>query len=83
MMLSLAIVGSLIFMYLWSLAWRHRPNLAFGVFIGLAGACVLVPIIWLSGIRHVPVWLPALPLAIVALTLFSFGFLAWRWGRGG
>jgi hypothetical protein len=27
--------------------------------------------------HHVPVWLPALPFAAVALTLFSLGVWAW------
>jgi hypothetical protein len=83
MMLSLAIAGWLIFMVLWTLAWRNQPRLAFGIFLGIGGACAVVSIVWLSGIRTVPVWLPALPLATVAITLFSFGILAWRWGRQG
>jgi accessory gene regulator protein AgrB len=83
MMLPVAIVGSLIFMVLWSLAWRSRPRLAFGIFLGMAGACALVGIVWFSGIRHLPIWLPALPFALVAITLFGFGILAWRWGRNG
>jgi hypothetical protein len=83
MMLSLAIGGSLVFMILWSLAWRNRPSLAFGMFFGVAGACIVVTIVWLSGIRSIPIWLPALPFASVALTLFGFGILTWRWGRAG
>jgi hypothetical protein len=83
MMQSVAIVGALIFMVLWSLAWRSRPHLAFGIFLGLAGACALVAIVWSSGIRRMPIWLPALPFVVVAITLFSFGILAWRWGRNG
>jgi hypothetical protein len=31
----------------------------------------------------IPVWLPPLPLAIVALALFCLGILAWLRGRGG
>ena len=83
MILSAAIVAWLIFMVLWSLAWRSRPPLAFGIFLGVAGACALVATVWFSGIRRVPIWLPALPFATVAITLFSFGILAWRWGKKG
>jgi len=28
-----------------------------------------------------PIWLPALPLALIATTLFAFGALAWFWGE--
>ena len=27
-----------------------------------------------------PVWVPALPFALIALALFAFGLLAWFWG---
>jgi hypothetical protein len=81
MMLTAAILGSLIFMGAWSLAWRSRPYLAFGMFLGVAAAAALVALVWFTGIRHLPIWLPALPVALVATTLFTFGVLAWRWGR--
>jgi hypothetical protein len=81
MTLALTIVGTLIFLALWGLAWRKRPSFAFGIFFGVVGACAVVAIVWFSGMQRIPVWLPALPVIIVALTLFSFGFLAWRWGR--
>jgi len=80
-MMPVAIVGALIFMLLWSLAWRNRPRFAFGIYLGVASACVIVPLVRLAGIRHMPVWLPALPFAVIAITLLCFGILAWRWGR--
>jgi len=61
---------------------RSRPQLGFGIVLGggLAWAgLALAPHISLTPI---PVWLPALPFATVALTLFFFGFLAWFWGTG-
>jgi hypothetical protein len=30
---------------------------------------------------HVPVWLPALPFALIAISLFGFGLLAWFWSE--
>jgi hypothetical protein len=86
MTLFLAIAGLLVFMafmVLWSLAWRNQPILAFGIFLGLAGACVLVAVARLSGIQHLPIWLPAVPFAVVAIALLGFGILAWRWGSSG
>jgi hypothetical protein len=31
--------------------------------------------------EEIPVWLPALPFALVAATLFGFGLLAWFWSE--
>lgn len=83
MMLSIAIAGALIFMLLWRVAWINHPPLAFGIFLGLGGGCAVAGIASTIGFRHIPPWLPALPLAAVAVTLFSFGILAWRWGNKG
>jgi len=81
MMLLLSIIGMLVFLALWSVAWRKRPILALGIFLGIASVCVVAAIVRPSGIQHVPLWLPALPFAVVAIALFYFGFLAWWWGR--
>jgi hypothetical protein len=32
-------------------------------------------------LTHIPIWLPPLPFALVAITLFCFGALAWFWGE--
>jgi len=81
MILFLSIIGILVFLLLWTLAWRNRPILAFGVFLGTAAVCLLAFVIRPSGIQHIPLWLPPLPFAVVAITLLYFGFLAWWWGR--
>jgi hypothetical protein len=81
MMLFISIIGILALLALWSLAWRNQPTLAFGIFLGTAGVCVLGAIVRPFDIQHIPVWLPALPFAVVALVLLYFGILAWRWGR--
>jgi hypothetical protein len=66
---------------LWGVAFWKRPQLATGVLIGVVGAAVVVGIFRAVQLHEIPVWLPALPFAVVALTLFFFGFLAWYWGR--
>jgi hypothetical protein len=83
MTILLPTVGLLIFLVVWGLAWRKRPLLGFGIFLGMAAASILAVLFTPGpgGIQHIPVWLPALPFAIVALTLFAFGVLAWMWGR--
>jgi hypothetical protein len=79
--LFLSIMAILALLALWGLAWRNRPILAFGIFLGTVGICVLAAIVRPSGLDHIPVWLPALPFAVVAVALFYFGILAWWWGR--
>ena len=76
-----SIIGFLIFLLLWALAWRNQIKMAFGIFVGIAvgviGAMVAGPLEF----EEIPVWLPALPFAVVALTLLIFGVLAWIWGE--
>lgn len=81
MTLYLSIIGTLVFLLLWGFAWRKRPILAFGVFLGFVAASVVGSLAWPDRIEHVPAWLPALPFAVVAIALFCFGFLAWHWGK--
>ena len=81
MTLYLSIIGMLVLLALWQLAWRNQPVLAFGIFLGVAAVCVIGALVQPSGLHHVPLWLPPLPFAIVALALFYFGILAWVWGR--
>jgi hypothetical protein len=54
--------------------------------VGLAigGAVVLLGSLFLQAaphFDHIPVWAPALPFAIIAITLFAFGALAWFWSE--
>ena len=66
---------------LWALAFWKRPQLATGVLIGVVVAAIAVGAFSAIEFHEMPIWLPALPFAVVAGTLFCFGFLAWYWGR--
>ena len=69
-----------VFLLLWGLTWRSQPKLAFGIVIGLVvGALSSRWIGPYEGISDVPIWLPALPFAMVAAGLMIYGGLAW-WG---
>jgi hypothetical protein len=46
--------------------------------IGMAWSAVET----VAGMEEVPLWLPPLPFALVAATLFTFGVLAWFWSEG-
>ena len=65
---------------LWLRAWLRHSRLAQGLVLGvglaLAGQMLVSKFIALP---HMPIWLPALPFALTALTLFGFGLLAWVW----
>jgi hypothetical protein len=75
------VLALVLLLILWSLAFWKRPRLAFGVLIGLLVAWLGSLFIGAIRLEEIPVWLPPLPFATVALCLFVFGFLAWYWGR--
>ena len=61
-------------------AWRVRPTLGLGITFGILAVCVVAAFAKLPEFDSVPLWLPPLPFAVVAATLFAFGILAWVWG---
>jgi hypothetical protein len=82
MLTSLIIV--VILLLVWAQVWRSDPKLAFGIFLGLPIAWVCFKLIehhvrgvYLTGMDNVPLWLPMLPFATVAVTLLIFGALVW------
>ena len=66
---------------LWMVAWRRRRSFAIGALIGAAVALIAYMLIPPLTVKTMPIWLPASPFALVAITLFSFGVLAWIWGE--
>lgn len=67
---------------LWMFAWQRGSRMARGIAIG-AVVVLLVGIV-LRGVNvvdHIPVWAPAVPFALIAITFFAFGVLAWFWGE--
>jgi len=79
----LQISGLVLFLALWGMAWRRQPNLALGIFFGVAIAALVAALVRPSHLHSVPVWLPPLPFAAVATSLFGFGIWAWVLGRKG
>lgn len=76
--ITLVALGALL---LWLLAWERRSRIAIGVVIGAVLALIAGPVMRNIAADHVPVWLPALPFAVIAIALFGFGVLAWYWGE--
>jgi uncharacterized membrane protein YccC len=78
-MLVLSLIGFLALLALWGLTWQRQPKFAFGVFIGVGLAWILAHLTapYFTGREEMPVWLPPLPIATIALTLLAFGILIW------
>lgn len=73
------LIGVAIFILIWGKLWRVLPAAGFGVLIGLPLAWIASLLItpYITGMKSIPVWLPPLPLAIIAVTLFVFGVVTW------
>jgi ABC-type sulfate transport system permease component len=73
------LIGVVVFIVLWGGLWRSQPKAAFGVLIGLPLAWILSRFVspYVTGMEDIPIWLPPLPLATVALLLFYFGVRTW------
>lgn len=71
---------ALVLLVYWRL-WQTQPKAAFGVLLGLIIAYFFSLRIkpYITGMEQVPLWLPPLPFATVAVTLLVVG--AWIWFR--
>jgi hypothetical protein len=68
-------------MLLWIVAWQRGSRFALGIAVGVVIALGVGSVVWAIGAAGpMPVWVPALPFALIALALFTFGMLAWFWG---
>ena len=81
MAMWLQIGGLVLFLALWGAAWSRQPNLALGIFFGVAIAAVVAALVRPSQLHSVPIWLPPVPFAVVATSLLGFGIWAWVLGR--
>jgi hypothetical protein len=73
------LLGVALLVLIWGFTWRTNTKLAFGVLLGLPLAWIFSRFItpYVTGMEEIPAWLPPLPLAIVAVTLFVFGVVVW------
>jgi len=78
MFIGLAV--GLVFLIVWIVAVLKRPELGFGIAVGVGLAWVALALAPKLITHGIPLWLPPLPFALVAFALFFFGFLAWFWG---
>jgi hypothetical protein len=73
------LLGVAIFVVLLGALWKASPKGGIGALIGLGIAWFLSGYMtpYVTGMENIPLWLPPLPLAIVAVTLFVFGVIIW------
>lgn len=77
---AMFIVALLVLLALLGLSLRRRPLFAVGVLCGVALAWLGAAVAPRLTLMTIPIWLPPLPFALVAVSLFTFGALAWWWG---
>jgi uncharacterized membrane protein YccC len=77
------LVGVIACLLVWGSLWKRNFGLAFGILIGVLLAWLLSYFIrpYITGEATVPVWLPPLPLATVAVSLFIYGVVVWVRGN--
>jgi hypothetical protein len=77
------LIGVIVLLLIWSALWKRNLLMAFGVLFGILIAWLLSYALqpYVTGVKMIPVWLPPLPLATVALILFIYGGLVWRRGN--
>jgi uncharacterized membrane protein YccC len=68
---------------IWGALWKRSLALGFGVLLGVLIAWVLSWILrpYVTGMETIPIWLPPLPLATIAVALFVYGALVWFRGN--
>jgi len=73
------LLGVAVFVFLWSGLWRAQPRAGFGVLLGLLLAWIFSRLLtpYVTGMTPIPLWLPPVPIALIALTLFVFGTVTW------
>jgi hypothetical protein len=77
MSLILAMVLFVALLAIWVMAWRSQPVLACGIGIGILIAWAITAMFGDISFETIPLWLPPLPFAAVAVALIVFGALAW------
>lgn len=77
------LLGVAIAILIWGALWRRNLLLSFGILIGLLLAWLASVLLrpYVTGMEEIPIWLPPLPLATIAVVLFVYGGLVWFRGN--
>lgn len=76
-------LGVIAFLAIWGALWKRNLSLAAGVLVGVLLAWLLSYLLgpYVADMETIPVWLPPLPLATIAIALFVYGALVWIRGN--
>lgn len=79
------LTGIVACLLVWAILWKKNLVLAFGVLFGVLLAWLVSYALepFITGAEPIPVWLPPLPLATVALVLLVYGVIVWVRGNEG
>jgi hypothetical protein len=64
----------------WGLLWQRQPRFAFAIFIGLPLGWLFYRLVeghFTGSMDDVPLWLPPLPMSLVAIILIVYGAVIW------
>ena len=77
------LLGIVVCLAIWAAVWKRNLVLAFGILIGVLLAWLFSYFLepYFTGEAPIPVWLPPLPLATVAVILLVYGALVWIRGN--
>ena len=77
------LVGVVVALLIWGALWKRNLSLAGGVLVGVLLAWVLSYFLkpYVTGMETIPIWLPPLPLATIAIALFVYGAIVWFRGN--
>jgi hypothetical protein len=77
------LIGVAACLLIWGSIWKSNFSLAFGITFGVLLAIVLSFFVrpYVIDMTSIPVWLPPLPLATIAIALFIYGALVWIRGN--
>lgn len=77
------LVGVVVALLVWGALWKRNLSLAGGVLVGVLLAWVLSYFLkpYVTGMETIPIWLPPLPLATIAVALFVYGAIIWFRGN--
>ena len=69
------LVGVIVAVLIWGALWKRNLSLAGGVLVGVLLAWILSYFLkpYVTGMETIPIWLPPLPLATIAVALFVYG----------
>jgi len=70
---------------IWGLIWKKNLSMAGGILLGVLFAWLVSYFLkpYVTGMETVPLWLPPLPLATIAIILLVYGALVWVRGEAG